>query len=96
MNLYKFQKILSIIPYYSTVFIYVVSMIKLFFLKSTLKTWYYSAALFFFPNIAMFISNALFKNHLSSPVSIMICGILFIPVNIGLVALQEKIEKAPK
>lgn len=95
-NFYKFQKTLSVVPYYSTVFIYLVCMFKLASCKTTYQNRQQFIALFFIPNIALFVLNELFLNRLGTAVSMIIGGILLIPVNFALVALQEKIDNSQK
>ena len=96
MNFYKFQKILSIIPYYSTIFICLVSMYKLTACKATQESWQRFMFLFFVPNICIFIINDLFLNRLGTTIAMIIGGILLIPVNFALVSLQEKVDSTGK
>ena len=93
MSFYKFQKFLSIIPYYSTIFISLVSMYKLTVCKATRENWQRFTFLFFVPNLCVFVVNDLFLNQLSTTIAMMIGGILLIPVNFALVSLQEKVDR---
>lgn len=95
-NFYKFQKILSVVPYYSTIFICLVCMFKLASCKPTYKDRQKFMALFFIPNIALFFLNDLFLNRLGTAAAMIISGILLIPVNFALVALQENVDKSQK
>lgn len=93
MSFYKIQKILSIIPYYSTIFICLVSMYKLTVCKATRENWQKFTFLFFVPNICLFVVNDLFLNQLSTSTTMIIGGVLLIPVNFALVSLQEKVDR---
>lgn len=93
MSFYKFQRFLSIIPYYSTIFICLVSMYKLTVCKATRENWQKFTLLFFVPNLCVFVVNDLFLNQLNTVIAMIIGGILLIPVNFALVSLQEKVDR---
>ena len=93
MNFFKFQKITSIIPYYSTYFIFIVTMVSFVRYKASSKYWLQFIAIFFASGICSSVLLNVLLASQSVFVQTLAVGVMFAVVNFRLVNLQIAVRE---
>lgn len=87
---YKLQKISSVIPFYSTFVIFIVTMITLKRYKAPTKAWFQFAAAVFLSTIAVYVLNAVLMSGQHIILNFFASGLILAVANIICVDLQIK------
>ena len=86
----KFQKILSLIPFFSSFFVFIVTMIELKRKKASLRFWIAFAAIFFLSGFFVYLFNSVVLAEMHFMLKTLASGILLAAANILCVELQAK------
>ena len=84
----KMQKLSSIIPVFSTVFVSFVTMLELKRRKASAKLWLYFFLIFFFSGISAYLVNAFVMTGKNPVLNVVVSGLIFAIANILFVELQ--------
>lgn len=86
----KFQRYSSIIPFFSTVFVFAATMIELKRKRVSIKSWVLFSGIFFTSGVALYLLNAVILSGLHSILNFAASGLLLSITNILCVELQLK------
>lgn len=95
----KAQKLSSIIPYFSSFIVFIVTMFELKRKKASTKVWIFFALIFFLAGSVVYALNLLILIQLHPFLSFLISGLILAPANLLCVDLQVKCaqtENPPK
>ena len=92
----KFQRYSSIIPFFSTIFVFIVTMVQLKRKRASVKSWVLFSLIFFLSGIIIYFLNTVIMTGLHPILNMIASGLLLTIANILCVELQLKCDEAEK